>query len=215
MKALHKLNELNEARINSSEAKDILFDNIVSPDAHSFLDRAAAAVHKENALWDEWKKIPSAKRTEAEEIHKWAMRYMDTIANAPRAMSGTTNQRNLFGATDVSSTTSKGDRYSRRVTYRKTDVTHTVSISPEDCEYLWKNKDLIEMFPREVRGHRSFLLNHNPKTHECAFASVVREKLELRRGYLYVLRDSRLVGVGNTLESARREAFKYVKLEAI
>lgn len=215
MKALHKLNELNYTINKASETKAILLANILSQNAHSFLDQAVAATLREQELWAEWRKLPAAKRKEAEDLHAWALKYMDTIAKAPRSMSGSTYLNHLFGETGVLSATSKGDRYSSRVAYRKTDVTHTVSLSPEDCEYLWRNQHLIEAFPKEVHGHWSFLLSHNPKTNECKFVSIVREKLELRRGYLYPIPEEKVVGVGDTIELAKRNATKQIKLEKI
>lgn len=96
------------------------------------LSRATLASASLDAAKAAYAKIPRARRETAETVAKFAMEYARSIArHYGGEYSGNTTARAEWGTAATARTyISRGEQYSRRCTYRKTDAEHVVTLDP-------------------------------------------------------------------------------------
>lgn len=104
------------------------------------MDQAAEAV----------KRLPKDRAAMAREVVKWAKEEAVSIAASMGGdYSGDVSFTVKFGSSGTGTTTSIGDQYSRRCTYRKTDAVHQVAMNPEGLPELFANERLRQMSNRD------------------------------------------------------------------
>lgn len=90
-----------------------------------------------------FKKIPAARRDLATGTLETAQTFGKVASHLGGLYSGETTYRTRWGTrADASTTTSKGDQYSRSCTYPKTDACHTVVLDPAGVLRLHDRQDI-------------------------------------------------------------------------
>ena len=114
-------------------------------------ERAVAARTEHDAAQATLKKIPAPRRTHAANIIAAAERIgIDACLRASQAYSGDTTHSVRWGdIASASTSTTKGDQYSRACTYRKTDAEHEVTLDPAGAPLLVESEPLRNLSARD------------------------------------------------------------------
>lgn len=117
---------------------------VAGGDQHAALDRAIASRNASLTAEVALKRIPLARRTLAASIITAAERIAHSVAYALGGRySGDTRFLTEWGTRAEACThTTNGDQYSRRVTYKKTNATHCVTLDPLGVAALVENEPL-------------------------------------------------------------------------
>ena len=111
------------------------------------LSRATLATAALDSAKAAYAKIPRARRETAEIVAKFALEYARSIAHRYGGeYSGDFSARAEWGTAATARTyTSRGDQYSRRCTYHKTNATHVVTLDPARVHALHASERLRQL----------------------------------------------------------------------
>ncbi len=136
LRALSRMIERDAAAARAEEAANHAAQ--MARHAHKAEGASTAAVeawnaaNQANAANEAWKAIAKPQRDYANGTAAAAIALAVAAAGVGGRFSGDTNRGARWGTrTSASTTKTKGDQYSRRCTYRKTDAAHCVTITPE------------------------------------------------------------------------------------
>jgi hypothetical protein len=127
------------------------------------------------------KRIPLARRAAAEEARKLGILLARSAAAEGGSYSGTTCIEACFGATCIAETrTSWGPRYSRRVTFHKTNANHVVHVTADGVIDLVGEDALIKLSERELLP----LVGYRKDTGAAEWVRGSGKRIALERGFL-------------------------------
>jgi hypothetical protein len=114
------------------------------------LEAARAAVVASSKAQSALLKVPKDRRNQAAQTVKISEEIGKAAARQGDRYSGDTSYRVKWGDSATAHTsTDRGDQYSRRCTYRKTDATHVVTLCPAGVVALVENESLRQASARD------------------------------------------------------------------
>jgi hypothetical protein len=133
----------NAAKTAAAKLEQSIKGQILPEQLQTAATAAREAESAKNAATAAFAKLPKDRRKMAESAVKMALEIGKSAARQGDYYSGDTSFKSVFGVkASAETSTSRGDQYSRKCTYRKTDAGHLVILDPAGVPCLVESEAL-------------------------------------------------------------------------